>query len=142
MEASSRMKAIWTIRPPPGDDHRDALCGHRLPNDLGYWVWSSNRNYYIDYLEQRGKELRRDAAGIRTSSACEDAAVRDKELTITWLDLGIFAHKFSLMDSYPDGSVYSAGGQANAANWELLICSREEMMRRAREENGLRLYED
>ncbi|GKT41630.1 uncharacterized protein ColSpa_01811 [Colletotrichum spaethianum] len=106
------------------------------------WPNSPNRNYYVDYLDQRAKELGRDVADVRTSSAREDAAVRDKEPTTTWLATGIFAHEFSLLNSYPDGSVYSVVGQANAAKWELLICSSEEMRRRAREENGLRLYED
>ncbi|GKT41629.1 uncharacterized protein ColSpa_01810 [Colletotrichum spaethianum] len=30
---------MWMTCPPPGDDHRDELRGHRLPNDLGYRVW-------------------------------------------------------------------------------------------------------
>ncbi|GKT96469.1 hypothetical protein Ct61P_14319 [Colletotrichum tofieldiae] len=106
------------------------------------WPNSPNKNYYTDYLEQRAEELGREAGNVQTSSECENAAVRDKEPTTTWLDPVIIAHEFSVMDSYPDDSVYSWGGQANAAGWELVICSSEEMRRRAREEQGFRLYQD
>ncbi|OHF03210.1 hypothetical protein CORC01_01594 [Colletotrichum orchidophilum] len=106
------------------------------------WQNSPNRNYYVDYLEQRAKELGRDIVDMPTNSECEDAAVRDKEPTTRWLDPVICGHDYALMDSNPDGDVYSVGGQANAASWELFICSSEEMRRLAREENGLRLYDD
>ncbi|OHW99359.1 hypothetical protein CSPAE12_01945 [Colletotrichum incanum] len=132
-------RALWEdLAPQPCSE----LWDQARQTQTRSWPNSPNRNYYVDYLEQHAKELGCDIVDMRTNSECEDAAVRNKEPTTTWLDSGIHAHDYALMDSNPDGDVYSAGAQANAASWELLICSSEEMRRRAREENGLRLFDD
>ncbi|KAF4807486.1 hypothetical protein CGCSCA5_v013379 [Colletotrichum siamense] len=132
-------RALWEdLAPPPCSE----LWDQARQAQTRSWPNSPNRNYYVDYLEQHAKELGCDIVDLQTNSECEDAAVRNKEPTTTWLDSGIYAHDFALMDSNPDEDVYSTTGQANAASWELLICSSEEMRRRAREENGLRLYDD
>ncbi|KAJ4997352.1 hypothetical protein K4K48_007041 [Colletotrichum sp. SAR 10_66] len=132
-------RALWEdLAPPPCSE----LWDQARQAQTRSWPNSPNRNYYVDYLEQHAKELGCDIVDLRTNSECEDAAIRNKEPTTTWLDSGIYAHDFALMDSNPDEDVYSTTGQANAASWELLICSSEEMRRRAREENGLRLYDD
>ncbi|KAK2017154.1 hypothetical protein LZ32DRAFT_551605 [Colletotrichum eremochloae] len=108
------------------------------------WPNSPNRNYYVDYLKRRAEELGGDIVFMRkpSDSECEDAAVRDKEPTTTWLDPGIYEHPYVLRDSYPDGSIYTRGGGVNAASWHLVICSSEEMRRKAREEEGIRLYDE
>ncbi|KAK2060412.1 hypothetical protein LY76DRAFT_509962 [Colletotrichum caudatum] len=108
------------------------------------WPNSPNRNYYVDYLERRAEELGGNIAmmGNGFNSECEDAAVRDKEPTTTWLDPGIYERPHVLQDSYPHEGIYYPGGEVNAASWHLVICSSEEMRRKAREEEGLRLYDE
>ncbi|WYZ43668.1 hypothetical protein EsH8_VII_000104 [Colletotrichum jinshuiense] len=106
------------------------------------WPKDSNRNYYVDYLEKQSKKLGIDIVFMRTNSECEDAAVRDKEPTTIWLDPGIYEHPYVLQSSGPDGGVYWRGSEVNAARWQLLICSSEDMRQKAREENGIRLYYD
>ncbi|OHW91562.1 hypothetical protein CSPAE12_09867 [Colletotrichum incanum] len=106
------------------------------------WPKDFNRTYYVDYLEKRSKELGIDVVFMRTDSECEDAAVRDKEPTTIWLDQGIYELPFVLASSNPDGGVYWRGGKVNAARWQLLISSSEEMRQKAREEDGIRLYDD
>ncbi|WQF84020.1 hypothetical protein CDEST_09034 [Colletotrichum destructivum] len=106
------------------------------------WPKDFNRNYYVDYLEKRSKELGIDIVFMRTDSQCEDAAVRDKEPTTILLDQGIYELPFVLESSNPDGGVYWRAGKVNAARWQLLISSSEEMRQKAREEDGIRLYDD
>ncbi|WQF76702.1 hypothetical protein CDEST_01716 [Colletotrichum destructivum] len=106
-------RALWEdLAPRPCSE----LWDQARQTQTRSWPNSPNRNYYVDYLEQHAKELGCDIVDVRTNSECEDAAVRDKEPTTTWLDSGIHAHDYALMDSNPDGDVYSAGAQANAAS--------------------------
>lgn len=123
------------------------------------------RSYYTDYLARREAEIREitvvedeeadgedDDAwqnvdivlssrgrpsyyGSRTEGheLCDDAAVVDNEPTSTYLHSGI-----GLPVSGPEHfSVYSSGMQASAADWELFICSSEEMRQKASERHGL-----
>ncbi|KAK2033986.1 hypothetical protein LX32DRAFT_660138 [Colletotrichum zoysiae] len=108
------------------------------------WPNSPNRNYYVDYLERRAEELGGNIAmmGNGFNSECEDAAVRDKEPTTTWLDPGIYERPYALQNSYPHEGIYYPGGEVNAASWHLVICSSEELRRKAREEEGIRLYDE
>lgn len=103
---------------------------------------SPNRNYYVEYLEQRARDLGMEPIDLpRTCSECEDAVVRDKEPTTTFLDPWIIARRYAIVDSNPDECYYwGAGGQPNATSWELCICSSEEMRQEARIEEGLILY--
>ncbi|KAL0776016.1 hypothetical protein CaCOL14_007303 [Colletotrichum acutatum] len=104
---------------------------------------SPNRNYYVEYLEKRARALGMEPIDLpRTCSECEDAAVRDKEPTTTFLDPWIIARRYAIVDSNPDECYYwGLGGQPNATSWELCICSSEEMRREARDEEGLMLYQ-
>ncbi|KXH63374.1 hypothetical protein CNYM01_07757 [Colletotrichum nymphaeae SA-01] len=104
---------------------------------------SPNRNYYVEYLEKRARDLGMKPVDLpRTCSECEDAAVRDKEPTTTILDPWIIARRYAIVDSNPDECYYwGVGGQPNATGWELCICSSEDMRQEARDEEGLVLYQ-
>ncbi|KAK1445738.1 hypothetical protein CMEL01_09981 [Colletotrichum melonis] len=104
---------------------------------------SPNRNYYVEYLEKRAGDLDMEPIDLpRICSECEDAAVRDKEPTTTFLDPWIIARRYAIVDSNPDECYYwGVGGQPNATSWELCICSSEEMRQEARDEEGLVLYQ-
>ncbi|KAK1489397.1 hypothetical protein CCUS01_03444 [Colletotrichum cuscutae] len=104
---------------------------------------SPNRNYYVEYLEKRAGDLDMEPIDLpRICSECEDAAVRDKEPTTTFLDPWIIARRYAIVGSNPDECYYwGVGGQPNATSWELCICSSEEMRQEARDEEGLVLYQ-
>jgi hypothetical protein len=95
------------------------------------------RSYYTDYLERREAEnqerprARYDYYGSYTEGQdlCDAAAAVDKEPTSTYL-----RERIDLpMLSEAQVSVYSDGWQANAAEWELFICSSEEQQQKARD---------
>ncbi|GKT48494.1 uncharacterized protein ColSpa_08675 [Colletotrichum spaethianum] len=136
-------RRLWDeLAPEPQSELMDQARQDQLhPEATPHWPRSPNRNYYVGYLEQKAKELKVPVPRSKRSE-CEDAAVRDKEPTSTWLDDEISAHPYALVNSYPGGSVYQWGSQAIASHWELLICSSEAMRRKAQEEGGLRLYDD
>ncbi|OLN86885.1 hypothetical protein CCHL11_04650 [Colletotrichum chlorophyti] len=136
-------RQLWdSIAPEPHSELMDqARQDQSHPEATQYWPRSPNRNYYVDYLEKRAEEMG-DSINMIHCSECEDAAVRDKEPTSTWLGDEISAHPYALVNSNPGGSVYGWGSQANASSWELFICSSEGMRRKAEEEGGLRLYDD
>jgi len=124
------------------------------------------RSYYTDYLASRGRETEAEAVqetavveadgwqnvntvsprgfsrpgyyGPRTEGheLCDDAAVVDQEPTSTYL--------YSLVGLPISGpehtSVHSWGMQASAADWELFMCSSEEMRQKARERNGCPVF--
>lgn len=100
------------------------------------------RNYYVEYLERRAAELGEDVRylpdsppGIvptRAHDQCMDAARLDKEPTTTNVARQVYLP--ATMGGDWEGSVYNArGAEVNAAQWELHMCSSEEVRAKIRE---------
>ncbi|OIW32666.1 hypothetical protein CONLIGDRAFT_660508 [Coniochaeta ligniaria NRRL 30616] len=101
------------------------------------------RSYFTDYMERQGWE-HVSAAGVRrhdeyydnTHGLCETAAVLDKEPTSIFLRPRV---DFPMTSEAQD-SVYSNCWQANAADWELFICSTDEQRQKARDCGGFYFF--
>ncbi|ESA43117.1 hypothetical protein GE21DRAFT_3795 [Neurospora crassa] len=95
----------------------------------------SVRNHFVDYLERRTSELGLDVKALQEVNElpahdwCWNAARLDKEPTSCWLPSKI---SITAASDYPDtDNVYGSPDQTNLAgrdsNWELYICSSEEV---------------
>ncbi|KAL0935448.1 uncharacterized protein CTRU02_210039 [Colletotrichum truncatum] len=132
-------RVLWEeLAPEPCEELWEQA--RRQQNDS--WPSSPNRNYYVDYLEGRAKELGVSVHRTDNATNCLDAAVRDKEPTTFWLSTYVAGRPYVLVDSNPGGSIYPGGTQANAASWELLMCSSEELRREAEDGGEFMLYND
>ncbi|KAI0127065.1 hypothetical protein BJ170DRAFT_596623 [Xylariales sp. AK1849] len=105
-------------------------------------VSTVTHNYFTDYLMRVAKERDIEGFGLLTNSELDEAGRRDKEPTLTELYPGIFARSRSLVDTDVGDSVYPGGLQANAAKWELFLCSTEHSRRKAMEDGIVYSYEE
>ncbi|KAJ4398157.1 hypothetical protein N0V85_006354 [Neurospora sp. IMI 360204] len=134
---------LWDkLAPEPSRQlYEQAMLGHD----------ASVRNHFVDYLERRASELGLDVKSLREVDGrvsydwCWNAARLDKEPTSRWLPGKIIIP--SVSGQIDTDNVYGAEDQTNlvghwGSNWELHICSSEEMRTRAQAEAGIILYND
>jgi hypothetical protein len=104
-------------------ESRAAKDGERTVDDEGWEHISAKAPSHYRYRDN-------------TIALCDNAAVLDKEPTSTLLRPRIDLP----MISESQHSVYSHCSQANAADWELFICSTDEQRQKARDCGGFYLF--